>query len=61
MPLLITILTQYTNKRCQEWTMEYVRQLVSKRLISSEAIQRVQSKRDPPTHGVGIQPTVPRC
>ncbi|KAJ6015401.1 hypothetical protein N7540_009992 [Penicillium herquei] len=47
--------TDTTNKRCQEWTMEYIRHLVSKRLIASDAIQAVQSKRDPPHHGVGMQ------
>ncbi|OQD73975.1 hypothetical protein PENDEC_c013G04801 [Penicillium decumbens] len=44
-----------TNKRCQEWTMEFVRQLVSQRLIESEAIQIVQSRRDPPSHGIGLR------
>ncbi|KAJ5214737.1 hypothetical protein N7449_001906 [Penicillium cf. viridicatum] len=29
---------QTTNKRCQEWTMEYVRHLVAKGLIDEEAI-----------------------
>ncbi|KAJ5407925.1 hypothetical protein N7509_001808 [Penicillium cosmopolitanum] len=48
------------NKRCQEWTMEYIRHLVSKRLIASEAIHTVQSKRDPPNHGVGLQSTLRR-
>lgn len=49
-----------TNKRCQEWTMEYVRHLVAKGLIGEDAIQIVQSKRDPPTHGIGLQPAVRR-
>ena len=44
-----------TNKRCQEWTMEFIRHLVSKRLIDSEAIRIVQLKRDPPTHGIGLK------
>ncbi|KAI2793095.1 hypothetical protein POX_b03143 [Penicillium oxalicum] len=43
------------NKRCQEWTMEYVRYLVAKDLIGAEAIEIVQSKRDPPAHGIGLQ------
>lgn len=51
---------QTTNKRCQEWTLEYIRHLVSKRLIGSEAIQVAQSKRDSPSHGVGLQPAIPR-
>ncbi|KAJ6134499.1 hypothetical protein N7523_000821 [Penicillium sp. IBT 18751x] len=49
-----------TNKRCQEWTMEYVRNLVGKHLIEPEAIQIVQSQRDPPTHAIGLQPTLRR-
>jgi hypothetical protein len=36
--------------------MEYVRHLVAKGLIGAEAIQVVQSKRDPPSHGIGLQP-----
>ncbi|CRG89793.1 hypothetical protein PISL3812_06832 [Talaromyces islandicus] len=44
-----------TNKRCQEWTMEYIRYLVSKGYLGSEAIQIVQYKRDAPDHGIGLQ------
>ncbi|KAJ5664661.1 hypothetical protein N7462_011474 [Penicillium macrosclerotiorum] len=51
---------QTANKRDQEWTMDYIRHLVGRRLIGSEAIQIVQSKRDPPTHGLGFQPTLRR-
>ncbi|KAJ5232652.1 hypothetical protein N7468_005608 [Penicillium chermesinum] len=47
--------TDFNNKQSQEWTMEYIRHLVSKRLIDSDAIRIVQSKRDPPSHGVGLQ------
>lgn len=54
--MLIVYLLQTTNKRCQEWTMDFVRHLVSKSLITAEAIQIVQSKRDPPNHGIGLQP-----
>lgn len=43
-------------KRCQEWTMEFVRHLIAKGLIAADAIQIVQSKHDPPTHGIGLQP-----
>ncbi|OOQ89258.1 hypothetical protein PEBR_17055 [Penicillium brasilianum] len=49
-----------TNKRDQEWTMEYVRHLVGKRLLGSDAIQIVHRKRDPPTHGLGFQPSLRR-
>jgi hypothetical protein len=49
-----------TNKRCQEWTMEYIRHLVAKHFIQPEAIQIVQSRRDPPTHGIRLQPTLRR-
>ena len=47
---------QTTNKRCQEWTMEYVRELVGVGYIGPEAIQAVNSRRDPPNHGIGLQP-----
>lgn len=40
--------------------MEFVRHLVSKGLIAAEAIQIVQSKRDPPNHGIGLQPAARR-
>ncbi|GKZ36443.1 hypothetical protein AbraIFM66950_007515 [Aspergillus brasiliensis] len=45
-----------TNKRCQEWTMEFVRHLVAQGLLEGDAAQIVQSKRDPPAHGIGLQP-----
>ncbi|OJI90981.1 hypothetical protein ABZX51_004481 [Aspergillus tubingensis] len=45
-----------TNKRCQEWTMEFVRHLVARGLLEEEAVQIVQSKRDSPTHGIALQP-----
>ncbi|GIK07578.1 hypothetical protein Aspvir_003244 [Aspergillus viridinutans] len=45
-----------TNRRCQEWTMEYVRHLVAKGYIGTQAVEIVQSKRDPPTHGIGLRP-----
>lgn len=35
--------------------MEYVSHLVAKGLIDEEAIEIVQSKRDPPTHGIGLR------
>ncbi|KAI9038971.1 uncharacterized protein KD926_010073 [Aspergillus affinis] len=42
-----------TNRRCQEWTIEYLRHLVQQGIIGAEAIEVVQSKRDSPTHGMG--------
>ncbi|RAH61216.1 hypothetical protein BO85DRAFT_484955 [Aspergillus piperis CBS 112811] len=45
-----------TNKRCQEWTMEFVRHLVARGLLEEEAVQIVQSKRDSPAHGIALQP-----
>ncbi|PYI08705.1 hypothetical protein BO78DRAFT_339142 [Aspergillus sclerotiicarbonarius CBS 121057] len=47
-----------TNKRCQEWTMEYVHHLIARGLLGEEATQIVQSKRDSPTHGIGLKPVV---
>jgi hypothetical protein len=40
--------------------MEFVRYLVCKGLIVAEAIQIVQSKRDPPNHRIGLRPAVRR-
>ncbi|PYH63598.1 uncharacterized protein BO88DRAFT_447520 [Aspergillus vadensis CBS 113365] len=45
-----------TNKRCQEWTMEFVRHLAARGLLEEEAVQIVQSKRDSPAHGIALQP-----
>lgn len=50
------ILLKTTNRRCQKWTMEFLRHLVSKGLIGAEAVDIVQSKRDPPTHGISLRP-----
>ncbi|RAK98680.1 uncharacterized protein BO80DRAFT_457262 [Aspergillus ibericus CBS 121593] len=40
--------------------MEYVHRLIARGLIGEEAAQIVQSKRDPPTHGIGLQLAVRR-
>ncbi|KAL9114743.1 MAG: hypothetical protein Q9227_001422 [Pyrenula ochraceoflavens] len=45
-----------TNRRCQEWTMDYVRHLVAMEYVSDDAINIVQSKRDPPSHGITLSP-----
>ncbi|KAK2836833.1 hypothetical protein FQN49_006681 [Arthroderma sp. PD_2] len=44
------------NRRCQEWTMEFIERLVSRKYIEAEALCTAESQRDPPTHGVGLQP-----
>lgn len=36
--------------------MDYIRHLVAKDYIGADAIQVVQSNRDPPTHGIGLRP-----
>lgn len=36
--------------------MDYVRELVRENYIGSEAIEAVNSQRDPPNHGIGLQP-----
>jgi hypothetical protein len=36
--------------------MEYVRHLVAKGIVGEKAIGIVQSKRDPPSHGIGLRP-----
>ncbi|KAI1774801.1 hypothetical protein F4818DRAFT_418984 [Hypoxylon cercidicola] len=43
-----------TNRRCQEWTMDYIRALVSLKYIDPEAVDIVQAERDPPSHGIGL-------
>ncbi|KAK7745121.1 hypothetical protein SLS62_009920 [Diatrype stigma] len=45
-----------TNRRCQEWTMEYLRRLRDLNYISPEAVELAQAERDPPTHGIGLRP-----
>ncbi|KAB8076819.1 hypothetical protein BDV29DRAFT_78197 [Aspergillus leporis] len=41
-----------TNRSFQEWTMDYIRLLVAQQWVSQEAIENVQSKRDPSSHGI---------
>ncbi|SPQ24363.1 56bfb836-64eb-4335-897a-fa4bd56396b7 [Thermothielavioides terrestris] len=43
------------NRRCQEWTMEYVQHLVRLGYLDSSAVQLVQDQRDPPTHGIMLR------
>ncbi|KAL4902237.1 hypothetical protein BDW74DRAFT_181086 [Aspergillus multicolor] len=45
-----------TNRRCQEWTTDYIRHLVNMGYLDAEALEIVQSKRDPPSHGIGLLP-----
>ncbi|KAL4960401.1 uncharacterized protein BDV14DRAFT_145804 [Aspergillus stella-maris] len=53
----LAAVNETTNRRCQEWTTDYIRFLVSKGYIGEEAIDIIQSKRDPSSHGIGLQPT----
>lgn len=46
---------QTTNRRCQEWTMEFVRGLVAKGYIGDDAVDIVHSKRNSSTHGIGLR------
>ena len=48
--------TQTTNRRCQEWTIEFVNRLVQLGYIEQNAVNIVQSHRDPPNHGIGLRP-----
>ncbi|KFY32545.1 hypothetical protein V493_00096 [Pseudogymnoascus sp. VKM F-4281 (FW-2241)] len=41
-----------TNRRCQEWTIDFVRRLVDSGVIAQTAFDIVQDKRDPPSHGI---------
>ncbi|KAF1359465.1 hypothetical protein EJ07DRAFT_166039 [Lizonia empirigonia] len=49
-----------TNRRCQEWTMDYVRRLVTVGYIDEAAIATVQSRRDAPNVGIGLRPAAAR-
>ncbi|CAK1358770.1 unnamed protein product [Cercospora beticola] len=40
------------TRRCQEWTTEFITQLADLGMIEREAVDRVQSERDTPTHGI---------
>ncbi|KAK4496960.1 hypothetical protein PRZ48_011409 [Zasmidium cellare] len=44
------------NRRCQEWTMEYLRHLVQKGMLDATAIDIAQAERDPPDFGIGLRP-----
>lgn len=47
---------QITNRRCQEWTMDFVRKLVQSGWLPAAALDEVQRNRDPPSHGIGLRP-----
>lgn len=53
--LIHTIPCQTTNRRCQEWTMEYLRRLVSQGHIEESAVTIAQGERDPPEYGIGLR------
>ena len=53
--ILANELIQTTNRRCQEWTTDYVKRLVAVGYIGEEAVGIVQAQRDPPSHGIGLQ------
>ncbi|KAF2650382.1 hypothetical protein K491DRAFT_139372 [Lophiostoma macrostomum CBS 122681] len=41
-----------TNRRCQEWTMDFLRRLVAVGYLDNSVIDTVQAQRDPPDHGI---------
>ncbi|KAF1847164.1 uncharacterized protein K460DRAFT_413961 [Cucurbitaria berberidis CBS 394.84] len=49
-----------SNRRCQEWAMDYVRRLVAVGYLDEAAVAIVQSKRDAPDFGIGLRPTATR-
>jgi hypothetical protein len=51
----LTNFNQTTNRRCQEWTTDYVRRLADLGYIEEGAIDIVESRRDPPSHDIGLQ------
>ncbi|KAM4065821.1 hypothetical protein HRG_012919 [Hirsutella rhossiliensis] len=40
------------TKRCQEWTMEFLKRLVTEGLLTAEAVGIAEKERDPPTLGI---------
>ncbi|KAK3709395.1 hypothetical protein LTR37_010956 [Vermiconidia calcicola] len=50
-------LRQITNRRCQEWTIDYLRELARLGYIDRNAVQLAQAERDAPAHGIGLRPT----
>jgi hypothetical protein len=52
----IYLLVQTTNRRCQEWTLDFVRRLVAVGYLDESAIEIVQSRRDAPDVGIGLRP-----
>ncbi|KAH8599199.1 hypothetical protein B0O99DRAFT_683181 [Bisporella sp. PMI_857] len=56
----LALVNDITNRRCQEWTMDFVRHLVKLGYLDETAIEIVQARRDPPSFGVGLKPTAER-
>ncbi|RMZ81399.1 hypothetical protein DV738_g2283, partial [Chaetothyriales sp. CBS 135597] len=48
------------NRRCQEWTTDFVKLLVDRQHLDESANQIIQAARDPPTWGIGLNPVVAR-
>ncbi|KAF2757270.1 hypothetical protein EJ05DRAFT_500813 [Pseudovirgaria hyperparasitica] len=44
-----------TNRRCQEWTVDYIRALVRHGYLHENATAIAQAERDPPEFGIGLQ------
>ncbi|KAH7092036.1 hypothetical protein FB567DRAFT_588349 [Paraphoma chrysanthemicola] len=49
-----------TNRRCQEWTTDYVRRLVALQYIDESAIAIVHARRDAPDYGIRLRPVAAR-
>ena len=54
--ILANELVQTANRRCLEWTTDYVKLLVVVGYIGEDAVSIVQAQRDPPSHGIGLLP-----
>ncbi|KAF4553642.1 Hypothetical protein D9617_6g093730 [Elsinoe fawcettii] len=48
------------NRRCQEWTMDFLAAVVRKGWLTQRAVDAAQAERDPPEFGVGLRPVNPR-
>ncbi|KAF2170598.1 hypothetical protein M409DRAFT_19415 [Zasmidium cellare ATCC 36951] len=53
---VLALVDDVTNRRCQEWTMDYLRHLVKKGLLDASAVDIAQAERDPPGFGIGLRP-----
>ncbi|RFU33205.1 hypothetical protein B7463_g3144, partial [Scytalidium lignicola] len=49
-----------TNRRCQEWTTDFIRRLIQLQYVRKDALNIVEAHRDPPNFGIGLQSVAPQ-